>query len=71
MLIHNVFEFFCYMKIRYDFCTLRDLAICMKIRYFLLFFHIIIFATFRRKSSILIPDLYLYNIKIQTTIKQN
>jgi len=26
---------------------------------------------FRRKPGILIPDLYLYNIKIQTDIKQN
>jgi len=26
---------------------------------------------FKRKSCILIPDLYLYDIKIQTNIKQN
>ena len=29
------------------------------------------FAIFQRKSSILIPHLYLYSIKIQTNIKQN
>ena len=32
---------------------------------FLLFFYLIFFASFRRKPCILIPDLYLYNIKIQ------
>jgi len=42
------------------------LAVCMKTKYF---FVVLIF--FRRKPGILIPDLYLYNIKIQTNIKQN
>jgi hypothetical protein len=29
------------------------------------------FATFWRKPGILIPDLYLYSIKIKTNINQN
>jgi len=35
------------------------------------FFVIIYFLMFWRKPGILIPDLYLYNIKIQTDIDQN
>jgi len=31
----------------------------------------IFFATFQRKSGILILDLYLYSVKMQTNIKQN
>jgi len=42
------------------FFVLRDLAVCMKTKYF-----------FLRKPGILIPDLYLYSIKIQTNIDQN
>jgi len=42
---------------------LRDLAVCMKTKTF--------FFKFWRKPSILILDLYLYYIKIQTNIKQN
>ena len=38
----------------------------MKIRY-----EIYIYATFQRKLCILIPDLYFYNIKIQSNINQN
>jgi len=39
-----------------------------KILFFLVFSDICIyiFVTFHRKSGILIPDLYFYNIKIQT-----
>jgi hypothetical protein len=29
------------------------------------------FLTFRRKPGVLIPDLHLYSIKIQTNIVQN
>jgi hypothetical protein len=36
---------------------------------FFLFYNF--FVMFRRKSGILILDLYLYGIKIQTNIKQN
>ena len=50
------------MKIQYDFLFLRDLAVCMKTKHFL---------CFDKKRDILIPDLYIYNIKIQTNIDQN
>jgi len=43
----------------------RDLAVCMKIKHFFYFF------MFSRKPGILIPDLYLYSIKIQINIDQN
>jgi hypothetical protein len=43
----------------------------MKTKYIFFGFIILFFAMFRRKPSILIPDLYLYDIKIQTNIKQN
>ena len=43
---------------------LRDLAVCMKTKKY-------IFLMFRQKLGILIWDLYLYSIKIQTIIKQN
>jgi len=39
--------------------------------FFFFDFIIFFFATFQRKPDILIPDLYLYGIKIQTNIKQN
>ena len=42
---------------------LRDLVVCMKTKY--------IFFMSRRKRGILISDLYLYSIKIQTDIDQN
>jgi len=44
------------------FLALRDLVVCMKQKYFFLFW---------KKPGILIPDLYLYGMKIQTNIKQN
>jgi hypothetical protein len=44
----------------------RDLAVCMKTKHFILFLFFIIL--FLRKPSILILDLYLYSIKIQTNI---
>jgi hypothetical protein len=50
------------MKIQYElylYIYLRDLAVCMKTKNFL------------KKPGILIPDLYLYNIKIHTNIDQN
>jgi len=34
------------------------------------FFIYIFFATFRRKPNILIPNLYFYNIKTQTSINK-
>jgi hypothetical protein len=34
--------------------------------YFFVFPDIYIFATFYKKPGILIPDLYFYNLKIQT-----
>jgi len=45
--------------------SLRDLAVCMKTKTF--FFK----KKFWRKPGILIPDLYFYDVKIQTNIKQN
>jgi hypothetical protein len=33
-----------------------------------IFFLIFIFSTFQRKPGVLIPDLYLYGIKIQTNM---
>ena len=41
---------------------MRDLAVCMKTKHFFMFW---------KKPGISIPDLYLYNIKIQTNIDQN
>jgi len=50
------------------FIFLRDVAVCMQRKYF---FHIYIYiATFHRKQDILIPNLYFYNIKIQTSINK-
>jgi hypothetical protein len=79
MLIH-IFEifFFC-IQIQYDLLLLlllRDLAVCMKTKHFIFLFFIFyflffIFYMFWRKPGILIPDLYLYNIKIQINIDQN
>jgi hypothetical protein len=61
---------FFWYKIQYKFFIfLRDLTICIKTRYFFLFFHIF-FEKFQRKPGILILDLYLYSIKIQTNINQ-
>jgi hypothetical protein len=54
-------NFLCYMKIQYDF-FLRDLAVCMKTKHFILFF--------LRNPSILILDLYFYSIKIQINISK-
>ena len=51
------------MKIQYDFLFLRDLALCMKTKHF--------FFMSGRKRGILISDLYLYSIKIQTNIDQS
>ena len=63
MLIHIFWNFLCCMKIQYDFLFLRDLALCMKTKHF--------FFMSGRKRGILISDLYLYSIKIQTDIDQN
>jgi hypothetical protein len=54
------------MKIRYDFFFRLGRMHENKI-----FFLIFIFSTFQRKPGVLIPDLYLYGIKIQTNIVQN
>jgi len=56
-----IFLNFCCMKIWYDF-VFRDLVVFMKTKYFFMFW---------RKPGILILDLYLYSIKIQTNIDQN
>ena len=67
--IFKFFLFFFCMKIWYEFFIFKKLC-CMhenKIYFFVLYF----FATFQWKSSILIPNLYLYDIKIQFHIKQN
>jgi hypothetical protein len=40
----------------------------MKTKYFILFFNFVFVLT---KTRYLIPDLYLYSIKIQTNIDQN
>jgi len=45
----------------------RDLVVCMKTKHFIYLF---IFNVLT-KLGILIPDLYLYSIKIQTNIDQN
>jgi len=49
-------------EIQYDF-FFRDLVVCLKT--------IILFIFFLTKTKYLIPDLYLYSIKIQTNIDQN
>jgi hypothetical protein len=49
---------------------LKDFAVCKKTKHFFVFFlYNLFFGTFQRKSGILIPDLYLYSIDIQTNIK--
>jgi hypothetical protein len=53
---------------RWFFLSLRDLAVCMKHKISFLFYKF--FAMFWRKSDILISNLYLYGIKIQTSSKQ-
>jgi hypothetical protein len=64
MLKHFFFEvFFVVWKYNMIFLALRDLGVCMKQKHF--------FSMFWRKPGILILDLYLYGIKIETTIKQN
>jgi hypothetical protein len=67
MLIHIFWNFHWYMKIQYDFFI------------FIIFERLgrmhenkkYIFLMFWRKPGILISDLYLYSIKIQTNTKQN
>jgi hypothetical protein len=56
------FKIFRAMKIQYDFFR-ETWSYARKPDIFFLF------ATFQRKPGILIPDLYLYGIKIQTNIK--
>ena len=58
-------SFLCCMKIEYEFLALRDLAVCKKTK--TCFF----FLMFWQKQGILILDLYFYDVKIQTNIKQN
>jgi hypothetical protein len=57
------------MKIQYEF-FLRDLAVCIKTKiiFYLFYYYFFFFFT---KTRYLIPDLYLYSIKIQTDIDQN
>jgi len=56
---------FCCMKIQYIYFFTWSYA---RKKQDILFF--VIFAMFLRKSGILIPDSYLYDIKIQTDISQ-
>jgi hypothetical protein len=65
MLIHIFEIFFVIWKYNMNFIYifLRDLVVCMKTKN--------IFFLFWRKPGILIPDLYLYSIKIHTNIDQN
>jgi hypothetical protein len=63
MLIHIFFEIFLVIW-KYNMIFFRDLSVCIKIHFFY-------FSMFWRKPGILIPDLYLYSIKIQTIIDQN
>jgi len=46
------------------------MAVCKKTRYFFCFI-ILFLQHFQRKPGILILNLYLYSIKIQTNIRQN
>jgi hypothetical protein len=59
-IIYIFFWSFLYcIKIQYDFLALRDLAVCMKTKVFFL------------NRVFLIPDLYFYDIKIQTNLSLN
>ena len=58
------FEFF-FVVWKYDVIfSLRDLAVCMKIKTFFK-------KKFWWKPGILVPNLYFYDVNIQTNIKQN
>jgi hypothetical protein len=57
-----IFKIFCGMKIQYDFFRETWPYVRKQDIFFL-------FTTFQRKPGILILDLYLYGIKIQTNIK--
>jgi len=68
MLIHFYFNFVS-MKIQYEIFYIflrRGRMHANKVFFFIYIF----FATFRRKSNILIPNLYFYNIKTQTSINK-
>jgi hypothetical protein len=70
MVIHFFFEFFC-MKIQYEtFYIFERLGRMHENKIFFFVFPNIVFATFQRKSGILILDLYFYIIKIQTNINK-
>jgi len=53
------------MKIQYEFFSFERLGRMHENK------NMFFFLMFWWKPSILIPDLYFYNIKIQTNIKQN
>jgi hypothetical protein len=55
---------FLYENTIWFFLSLKDVVVCMKTK-------TIFFLMFWGKSGILIPDLYLYDIKIRANIKQN
>jgi hypothetical protein len=60
------------MKIRYEIFYIfekRDHMHANKVFFSYIYIYIYI-ATFRRKQDILIPNLYFYNIKIQTNINK-
>jgi len=59
--IYIFFEvFFVIKKYNMSFLALRDLAVCMKTKVF-----------FFENQVFLIPDLYFYDIKIQTNLSLN
>ena len=68
MLKHIIFFFKIFFLWKYNviFFLFKRLAVCMKTKYIFL-----IFLMFWWKSGILILNLYLYSIKIQTNINQN
>ena len=59
------------MKIQNDFFFFERLCRMQENKTFFFDFFLcnLFFGTFKRKSGILIPDLYLYSIDIQTNIK--
>jgi hypothetical protein len=72
MLIHILFwNFFCCVKIWCYNIYIYILERLGRMHENKTFFVIMYFLMFWRKTGILIPDLYLYSIKIQTDIDQN
>jgi len=68
MLIH-IFEIF-FVVWKYNMIFLKIFERLGRMHKNKIFFYFLFFL-FQQKPGILIPDLYLYNIKIQTNINQN